>query len=389
MSREGFSLLESLQFIKEFEQKKGNAIVNRGNLYRLKTCIRRAMKGETLRIGFFGGSITQGSLASSEETCYAWLVYKWWVTTFPQAKFEYINGGIGGTSSLYGVARVDRDLLAYQPDFVMVDFSVNDEPTKFFQETYEGLIRRTLKFSANVSVLLLHNVFYDSGKNAQKQHLELGKRYGLPCISIKESLYSMVLQGLCHRRDLTEDDLHPNDQGHKLLSLIIISFLEEVYKEVKEDRETEGKQKLEEPKPLTGNAYENARVLQNKDLEPRLEGFERDLRKKEHRLDLFKNGFMAWKTGVCISFSVECSCLAIQYLKSIRKPVPVAELVIDGDKEHCVLLDGNFEEEWGDCLYLQSVLHHAERKIHTVKITILDSKVEYIQPFYLVAIICS
>ena len=113
------------------------------------------------------------------------------------------------------------------------------------------------------------------------------------------------------------------------------------------------------------------------------------MRKKEHRLDLFKNGFMAWKTGDRISFSVECSCLAIQYLKSIRKPVPVAELVIDGNKEHHVLLDGNFEEEWGDCLYLQSVLHHAERKIHTVEITILDSKVEYIQPFYLVAIICS
>lgn len=389
MSREGFSLLESLQFIKEFEQKKGDAIVNRGNLYRLKTCIRRAMKGETLRIGFFGGSITQGSLASNEKTCYAWLVYKWWVTTFPQAKFEYINGGIGGTSSLYGVARVDRDLLAYQPDFVIVDFSVNDESTKFFQETYEGLIRKILKFSENVSVLLLHNVFYDSGKNAQEQHLELGKRYGLPCISMKESLYSMVLQDLCDRRDLTEDDLHPNDQGHKLLSLIIISFLEEVYQEVKEDKEIEGKQKLEEQKPLTGNAYENAVMLQNKELESRVEGFERDLRKKEHRLDLFKNGFMAWKTGDRISFSVECSCLAIQYLKSIRKPVPVAELVIDGDKEHHVLLDGNFEEEWGDCLYLQSVLHHAERKIHIVEITILDSKVEYIQPFYLVAIICS
>ena len=34
------------------------------NFARLKNCMRRAEKGETLTIGFFGGSVTQGCAAT-------------------------------------------------------------------------------------------------------------------------------------------------------------------------------------------------------------------------------------------------------------------------------------------------------------------------------------
>ena len=98
--------------------------------------------------GIFGGSITQDSLATKHEYCYAYRVFQWWEKTFPKAKLHYVNGGIGGTTSHYGVSRVVTDMLMYQPDFVVVDFSVNDEPEKFFQETYEGLVRRMLTWSS-------------------------------------------------------------------------------------------------------------------------------------------------------------------------------------------------------------------------------------------------
>ena len=41
--------------------------MEQANLARLKNCMRRGMRGEQLKIGFFGGSITQGSSASSAE----------------------------------------------------------------------------------------------------------------------------------------------------------------------------------------------------------------------------------------------------------------------------------------------------------------------------------
>lgn len=52
-----------------------------------------------------------------------------------------------------------------------------------------------------------------------------------------------------------------------------------------------------------------------------------------------------------------------------------------------ILLDGNLDEDWGDCLYLQPVLHHGEQKNHTVEITILPTEDETSTEFYLMALI--
>ena len=102
------------------------------NLARLKSCMQRAQEGQELTIGFLGGSITQGSLATEHENTYAYRVFSWWKQIFPKATLHYVNGSIGGTDSLYGVSRAVTDVLMYQPDFVMVDFSVNDTGNEFF-----------------------------------------------------------------------------------------------------------------------------------------------------------------------------------------------------------------------------------------------------------------
>ena len=81
------------------------------------------------------------------------------------------------------------------------------------------------------------------------------------------------------------------------------------------------------------------------------------------------------------------SCIAVQYRKTIQLPAARAELVLDGDKEKSILLDGNFDEDWGDCLYLEKLLHHGEKKIHTVDITILPEEVTDTTPFYLMSLI--
>ncbi len=84
------------------------------NLTRLKDCMLRAENSGELTIGFLGGSITQGSLATKPENCYAYRVYSWWKQAFPQAAFHYVNGGIGGTTSHFGVSRAETDVLMYQ-----------------------------------------------------------------------------------------------------------------------------------------------------------------------------------------------------------------------------------------------------------------------------------
>lgn len=364
---------------------------------RLKNLMKRAAKGESLVIGFLGGSITQGSLSSTPKTCYAYLVYEWWKKSFPNAAFSFVNGGIGGTTSHYGGARAWKDVLCYRPDIVTVDFSVNDDANEFFEETYEGTLRRLLAAPSAPAVVVLNNVFYDTGKNAQNYHNRIADHYGIPHVSIKDTVYPDVESGKIVRADITPDNLHPNDKGHRLVADEICKLLDSIKAEMEEEtiagENIEGKSTKTEasvllPAPLTENAYEHSRLIQIQDNEAILDGFLVDPIEKKGMLDIFKNGWTAAHTNDKISFEIECSCLAVQYRKSVQQPVPKAKAVIDGDEAHAVILDGNFTEDWGDCLYLEPLLHHAEKKVHRIEITITDAK-DIVRPFYLVSLIVS
>lgn len=364
---------------------------------RLKNLMKRAANGESLVIGFLGGSITQGSLSSTPKNCYAYLVYEWWKKSFPNAAFSFVNGGIGGTTSHYGGARAWKDVLCYRPDIVTVDFSVNDDANEFFEETYEGTLRRLLAAPSAPAVVVLNNVFYDTGKNAQNYHNRIADHYGIPHVSIKDTVYPDVESGKIVRADITPDNLHPNDKGHRLVADEICKLLDSIKAEVEEEtiagENIEGKSTKTEasvllPAPLTENAYEHSRLIQIQDNEAILDGFLVDPIEKKGMLDIFKNGWTAAHTNDKISFEIECSCLAVQYRKSVQQPVPKAKAVIDGDEEHAVILDGNFTEDWGDCLYLEPLLHHAEKKVHRIEITVTDAK-DIVRPFYLVSLIVS
>ena len=364
---------------------------------RLKNLMKRAANGESLVIGFLGGSITQGSLSSTPKNCYAYLVYEWWKKSFPNAAFSFVNGGIGGTTSHYGGARAWKDVLCYRPDIVTVDFSVNDDANEFFDETYEGTLRRLLAAPSAPAVVVLNNVFYDTGKNAQDYHNRIADHYGIPHVSIKDTVYPDVESGKIVRADITPDNLHPNDKGHRLVADEICKLLDSIKAEVEEEtiagENIEGKSTKTEasvllPAPLTENAYEHSRLIQIQDNEAILDGFLVDPIEKKGMLDIFKNGWTAAHTNDKISFEIECSCLAVQYRKSVQQPVPKAKAVIDGDEEHAVILDGNFTEDWGDCLYLEPLLNHAEKKVHRIEITVTDAK-DIVRPFYLVSLIVS
>lgn len=367
------------------------------NITRLKNLMKRAANGESLVIGFLGGSITQGSLSSTPKTCYAYLVYEWWKKSFPNAAFSFVNGGIGGTTSHYGGARAWKDVLCYRPDIVTVDFSVNDDANEFFEETYEGTLRRLLMAPSAPAVVVLNNVFYDTGKNAQDYHNRIADHYGIPHVSIKDTIFPDVESGKIVRADITPDNLHPNDKGHSLVADEICKLLDSIKAEVEEeaiagenieDKSMKTEESIVLPEPLTENAYEHSRLIQIQDNEAILDGFLVDPIEKKGMLDIFKNGWTAAHTNDKISFEIECSCLAVQYRKSVQQPVPKAKAVIDGDEAHAVILDGNFTEDWGDCLYLEPLLHHAEKKVHRIEITVTDAK-DIVRPFYLVSLIVS
>lgn len=358
-------------------------VINRGNLVRLKKRMQDAKEGKSLVIGFIGGSITQGSLASSPQTCYAYQVFCWWKENFLQADFQYVNAGIGGTTSQFGVARAEEDLLCRKPDVVIVEFSVNDDNNEHFAETYEGLIRKIYGSEKRPAVILVHNVRYDDGISAQEQHLKIGKAYELPCISMKTTIYPKVTDGSIPVRDITPDDLHPNDKGHQLVSAVIIDFLRKTLEEADDLEEAVGAELL--PSPVTRNPYENSIRYRNDNYRAVCNGFTADMKGISN---VFQKGWMADKVNDSIVFRIRETEIAIQYRKSMHKPAPIARVVIDGDLENAVFLDGNFDESWGDCIYIETIASQLDYKEHTIEVTIVESG-EVAVPFYLVSVIGS
>lgn len=406
--------------MEHFFPEKG--IVYEGDSSRLTACMEKAKQGQRINLAFLGGSITQGARAENVENSYAHLVYCWWKSAFPQADITYINAGIGGTTSHLAVARVEEEVLRFCPDFVVVDFTVNDADSDMhFMETYEGLIRRILYAGCAPALLLLYNVRYNDGGSAEDMHQRIGSYYQVPGVSMRYLYEDMVKTGLVDRRTFTPDDLHPNNLGHRMVAETVISYLERIRnkitgmgKTIREINETAG-MATGQPKsvmdmgaqtekmsgkdrgnmgnmiPLTENAYEFAIRQRNDSLKPVLcRGFCEDRREQKGAWDCFTKGFIGKNIGDKLVFVTECCCLAVQYRKTIHKPSSVAVLTIDGNEKDSILLDGNFEETWGDCLFLQPVFEHLQRKKRTITIEIVETP-EVIDDeragFYLVSLI--
>ncbi len=66
----------------------------------------------------FGDSITFGQWVPDE--------HKWVNQIIARFQLNGINAGIGGNTSSQGLERLQTDVLAHQPDFVLINFAMND-----------------------------------------------------------------------------------------------------------------------------------------------------------------------------------------------------------------------------------------------------------------------
>ena len=73
----------------------------------------RAERGEPLRYVAIGGSITQ---ASGDGWAGEWLRRQ-----FPKSDVTVVNSGMSATGSSLGIFRIERDIIAHQPDLVAID----------------------------------------------------------------------------------------------------------------------------------------------------------------------------------------------------------------------------------------------------------------------------
>lgn len=214
------------------------ALVSAGNPAKIAAVMRKALSGQRITIGVIGGSVTHGASASIKENSYAGLLRKWWEDNFPMSTISYINAGYSGTSSLLGVHRVDEMLLSHNPDFVLVEFAVNDIIQDFQAECYASLLHKILTAECAPAVMALF-VMNEGGINAQADQQPICAHYDLPMISYRDAVWPEVKteqnpDGQYIWRDICADWVHPTDMGHAIVGELVNSYLTEVYKALDE-----------------------------------------------------------------------------------------------------------------------------------------------------------
>ncbi len=119
----------------------------------LSNFFAKCEKGGSVKVAYFGGSITAGA---------GWRVQSLdlFRKLYPQTKFDEIYAAIGGTGSNLGVFRMEQDVLRHKPDLLFVEFAVNDSDTAIneIRKNIEGIVRNTWAAVPDCDIIFVYTL---------------------------------------------------------------------------------------------------------------------------------------------------------------------------------------------------------------------------------------
>lgn len=330
----------------------------------LAAVMRKAAAGEQVTIACIGGSITQGTISSGAsdgevgfKKSYADIFFEWWEQSFPQAEFSFINAGIGATGSYIGVHRVQKDVLDYEPDLVLIEFSVNDSSSNTSKTTYDNLVRKILKDENHPAVMLLF-MGQTNGSNAQDTHVLIGFNYKLPMVSYANVISDMITNDIFSDKQLSGDVTHPSALGHAITGEILWKYLNNVYVQMDSFGEP---QPFDEP-AVTREVYLDTEILDSTTLTPDDMGTFTESSKFTN----FPNDWTCEEGEGNLTFTITCSRLGILYYCTTDSLSGQFEVYVDG--ESAATLNADFSGGWGNYAEAREVYSSNEAAEHTIVI---------------------
>ena len=359
---------------------RARSVVDMGEDWRVMGALHKAQRGQKVTIGVIGGSITQGAAASKPEYRWGDLVAQWWRDTFPEAEVSFVNAGIGATGSDLGAHRVKAHLLSQKPDFVVVEYAVNDSINPMADETLEGLLRQILLpwhgIDGTPGAMMLFTMNH-TGANEQDRHIPVGKHYGLPMVSFRDALWPEVEAGRVAWEDIEADLVHPNDRGHAICADLVIHVLEQYRARLGDyTGDVQGASAPDKPDalnrmtpaPLISDTFERALLRSRDDVQPVLnEGWSAIPGSQ------YGPGWAADAPGSVIQFDVQGTAISLVFWR-IKGDMGIAEAQVDDAPP--VRLDAWFDADWGGYTPFQLIARNLAPGTHRLTVRLLDEKQE-------------
>lgn len=329
---------------------------------KLTNVLKKAEQKGKLKLGFIGGSITQGCSPTIPENAYVERVTNWFKNRFPNLEVERINAGVGATGSLIGVHRVDRDIIVHKPDIVFVEFAANDvSPKNNTNLSYESLIRKLVTKLPDAAIVEIFMTL-QSGESAEEEEAKVAKHYQLPTVSYRQEIFKQIEMGSYKWEDVETDEVHPNDRGHGIVADLITSLMD-----VALAQEVDLAFKFEVPKTTVfGVPYLEGELIEFKDLKLINEvGF----KSTKELFRTINTGYEAIDDTkqVTLTCEVEGRNAFLLYVKGIEEDRAQIEISVNGAETK--VLDTFFENGWGnypetEALFMSDVKQTITIKIH-------------------------
>jgi hypothetical protein len=185
---------------------------------------------------FIGGSITEGSAASTYDNSWTSLLSFAFKRNYGNYSWTFFNAGVGGTPSWYGLIRLQSDVIDKHPDIIFIDFAVNDSiypsyphpDNPGFNPAAEALIRRIRNALPNSQIYVWIFTWPDSYSSMSPNRgesrdiwISLAQHYNLVVLRFDEAIKQDLGSNELTDQQIDQyfnipGDVHPNDLGHAL-----------------------------------------------------------------------------------------------------------------------------------------------------------------------------
>lgn len=335
------------------------SLLSKGNNARMKKVMERAAAGEDITIAYIGGSITEGYNAGTTEI-YAKLSYEYFADTYgSRDTVHYVNAGLSGTPSTLGLIRSERDVFAYEPDILFIEFAVNDSSAD--SRAYDSLIMKALRQENEPAVVLLFSVI-ESGYTMQDDMAATGFYYSLPLISMKNAIWPEIEAGRMTWDDWSDDESHPNAYGQSVYADFIIHYYKTV-DALEADEPVEVPEKLYLRQDLT-----SMQMMDKNNLTVDSTGSFAE----KSGLSSFTEGWVkeaSETANEAFSFTFDGTFLYLVYKDTTSSAYGTAEVYVDG--ELAATLEGNSSDGWNNPV-AECVFRQDEAASHTVEIRMAE-----------------
>ena len=204
----------------------------------------------------FGDSVTQGYTRAATidaATVYHQQLKEKLERHYPLCTFSVINAGAAGQTATDSLSRLERDVIRYQPDLVMIGFGLNDavvSETGLELRASLHTISKRLKSETEADLVLLSPNFmvtadnpnidpserhyladflevYSKGNLAKTAQVirDCAREIGLPLADVYASWQALAEQGQDTNYLLANGLNHPTAKGHRLTAELIFELI--------------------------------------------------------------------------------------------------------------------------------------------------------------------